>query len=79
MLFFPKREGRPVDTMKGFLVILWCLAVASGFVLNVDEDGNQWKAWKDFHGKTYARESEETTRKAIWRDNLKVILLPKRF
>lgn len=55
--------------MKGSLILLWCLAVASGFVLKVDEDDNQWKAWKDFHGKTYASESEETTRKAIWRDN----------
>ena len=61
--------------MKGFLAFLLCLTVASGFVLKiekVEEDELQWNAWKNFHGKSYATESEEAARKAIWRDNLKV-------
>lgn len=58
--------------MKGSLAFLCCLAVASGFVLKFDEEEVQWKAWKSFHGKSYATESEENARKAIWRDNLKV-------
>lgn len=59
--------------MKGFLAVLLCLTVASGFVLKVvDEDELQWKAWKSFYGKSYLTASEETMRKAIWRDNLKV-------
>ncbi|KAL9976062.1 hypothetical protein ACROYT_G013305 [Oculina patagonica] len=56
--------------MKGFLAFLLCLAVANGFVLKVEEDELQWKAWKNFHGKSYATESEEDARKAIWKDNL---------
>ena len=58
--------------MKGSLAILCCLAVASGFVLKVDEVEMQWKAWKAFHGKSYATETEEAARRAIWRHNLKV-------
>ena len=58
--------------MKGLLAFLLCLTLASGFVLRVDEDDLQWKAWKSFHGKSYLTESEEAMRKAIWRDNLKV-------
>ena len=59
--------------MKGFLAFLSvCLTVASGFVLKFEEDQLQWEAWKSFHGKSYATESEEAKRKAIWRDNLKV-------
>jgi len=58
--------------MKGSLAFLCCLAVATGFVLKVDEEELQWKAWKAYHGKSYATESEETVRRAIWRDNLKV-------
>lgn len=58
--------------MKGSFAILCCLAVASGFVLKVDEEATQWKAWKAFHGKSYATETEEAARRAIWRDNLKV-------
>lgn len=58
--------------MKGFLAFLLCLTVASGFVLKVEEDELQWKAWKSFHGKSYVTKSEEAMRKAIWRDNLKV-------
>jgi len=41
-------------------------------MIKVEEDELQWKAWKSFHGKSYATESEEAMRKAIWRDNLKV-------
>ncbi|XP_020631216.1 cathepsin L1-like isoform X1 [Orbicella faveolata] len=59
--------------MKGFVAFLLCLTVASGFVLKVEEDELQWKAWKSFHGKSYLTKSEETMRKAIWRDNLKTI------
>ncbi|KAL9976064.1 hypothetical protein ACROYT_G013307 [Oculina patagonica] len=55
--------------MNAFLVLLCCLAVASGFVLEGNEDENRWKAWKKFHGKTYASESEEATRRAIWNEN----------
>lgn len=58
--------------MKEFLVLLLCLTVVSGSVLKADEDESQWKAWKDFHGKNYASDSEETARRVIWRDNLKV-------
>ena len=58
--------------MRRFLALLFCLTVASGFVIKVEEDELQWKAWKSFHGKSYATESEEAMRKAIWRDNLKV-------
>ena len=58
--------------MKGLLAVFLCLTVASGFVLKVDEDELQWKAWKSFYGKSYLTKSEETMRKAIWRDNLKV-------
>ena len=58
--------------MNGFLASLLCLTVARGFVLKVEEDELQWKAWKSFHGKSYLTGSEETMRKAIWRDNLKV-------
>lgn len=58
--------------MKGSLAFLCCLAVATGFVLKVDEEELQWKAWKAYHGKSYTTESEETARRAIWRDNLKV-------
>jgi len=42
-------------------------------MIKVEEDELQWKAWKSFHGKSYATESEEAMRKAIWRDNLKKI------
>ena len=58
--------------MKEFLVFLLCLTVTSGFVLKVDEEELQWEAWKSFHGKSYATQSEEAMRKAIWKDNLKV-------
>ena len=58
--------------MKGFLAFLLCSTLASGFVLKFEEDQLQWEAWKSFHGKRYATESEEAMRKAIWRDNLKV-------
>jgi len=58
--------------MKRFLAFLLYLTVASGFVIKVEEDELQWKAWKTFHGKSYLTESEETMRKAIWRDNVKV-------
>lgn len=58
--------------MKGFLAFLLYLTVASGFVIKVEEDELQWKAWKTFHDKSYLTESEETMRKAIWRDNVKV-------
>ena len=60
--------------MRRFLALLFCLTVASGFVImiKVEEDELQWKAWKSFHGKSYATESEVAMRKAIWRDNLKV-------
>lgn len=58
--------------MKGSIAFLCCLAVATGFVLKVDEEEFQWKAWKAFHGKSYVTESEETARRAIWKDNLKV-------
>ena len=60
--------------MKRYLVFLCMLAVASGFIrLNShEEDEGEWKAWKDFHSKTYSSESEETARRAIWRENLKV-------
>lgn len=63
--------------MKICLAFLCCLAVASPFVLNLDEDV-QWKAWKSYHGKMYATESEEAARKAIWRDNLRVRQSAKR-
>ena len=63
--------------MKGFLAFLLCLNVASGFILKFEEDQLQWEAWKRFHGKSYASESEEEMRKAIWRENLKVVLYPK--
>ncbi|KAL9976063.1 hypothetical protein ACROYT_G013306 [Oculina patagonica] len=55
--------------MKAFLILLWGLAVASGFVLEANEDENQWKAWKEFHGKNYASEGEEATRRVIWSEN----------
>ena len=58
--------------MKGFVVLLCCLGGDSGFVLSVDEEEVEWQAWKASHGKTYATDSEETARKAIWRDNLEV-------
>lgn len=58
--------------MKGFLAFFLCLAVASGFVLKVEEDELQWKAWKDFHSKSYLSQSEEAVRRAIWKDNLRV-------
>ena len=58
--------------MRRFPALLFCLTVASGFVIKVEEDELQWKAWKSFHDKSYATESEEAMRKAIWRDNLKV-------
>ena len=62
--------------MKICLAFLCCLAVASPFVLNLNEDV-QWKAWKSYHGKTYTTESEEASRKAIWKDNLRVRRLAK--
>ena len=62
--------------MKICLAFLCCLAVASAFVLNLNEDA-QWKAWKSHHGKTYTTESEEAARKAIWKDNLRVRRLVK--
>lgn len=58
--------------MKGSVIFLWCLAVASAFILKREEDEGEWQAWKALHGKTYASESEEAARKAIWKDNLKV-------
>ena len=59
--------------MKGFLAFLLCLTVARGFVLKADEDElHKWKAWKSYHGKSYLSGSEEATRRAIWRDNMRV-------
>lgn len=60
--------------MKLLIVLLWCLTstTTTGSVLEASEVENEWKAWKDFHGKTYVSESEEATRKAIWRENHKV-------
>jgi len=58
--------------MKELVVLLCCLAGASGFVLSVDEEEVEWQAWKAYHGKMYATDSEETARKTIWRDNLEV-------
>ena len=57
--------------MRGSIAFLCCLAVASGFVLKLDDEV-QWQAWKTFHGKAYSTESEEAARKAIWKDNLGV-------
>ena len=58
--------------MKEYLAFLCCLALASGFVVKIEDDVVQWKAWKAFHGKSYSTETEENARRAIWRDNLKV-------
>ncbi|XP_068722613.1 cathepsin L-like [Montipora capricornis] len=59
--------------MKEYLAFLCCLPLASGFVVKIDDDVVQWKAWKAFHGKSYTTETEENARRAIWRDNLKKI------
>ena len=70
---FPgRRRIEAGSKMKGSLPLLLCLTAASGFVLKVEEDELQWEAWKSFHGKSYATESEEAMRRAIWRDNLQV-------
>ena len=58
--------------MEQYLALLCCLALASGFVVKINDDEVQWKAWKAFHGKSYKTETEENARKSIWRDNLKV-------
>ena len=58
--------------MKGLSAFLLCLTVTTGFVLKIQEEELQWEAWKSFHGKSYATQSEEAMRKAIWKDNLKV-------
>lgn len=59
--------------MEQYLALLCCLALASGFVVKINDDEVQWKAWKAFHGKSYKTETEENARKSIWRDNLKKI------
>ena len=58
--------------MKGAIVFLLCLSVASSAVLKFDEYKEQWLAWKTFHGKQYNTDTEEGARYAIWRDNLRV-------
>jgi len=58
--------------MKGFLAFVLCLAAASGHVLKFGEYKEQWQAWKSFHDKKYATDTEEDARYAIWRDNLRV-------
>ena len=60
-----------IQSMRGSIAFLCCLAVASGFVLKFDDEV-QWQAWKSFHSKAYSTESEEAARKAIWKDNLGV-------
>lgn len=58
--------------MKVLAVFFAFLALAQGFVLRPDDEELEWNAWKAFHGKTYATESEHAARKAIWHENLLV-------
>ena len=57
--------------MEGFIAFVLCLALANGHILHTEYE-EQWQAWKTFHDKKYATDSEEEARYAIWRDNLMV-------
>ena len=60
--------------MKGlFLVLVLVVAAASVPVSDPLDDPN-WKAWKSFHGKSYANKVEEKLRNVIWKANLKRIV-----
>jgi hypothetical protein len=56
-------------------VCVLLVAVANGFVLKFEQDEQQWQAWKSFHGKKYTTDTEELSRKGIWRDNLRVSII----
>ena len=57
--------------MVDFIAFVLCLALANGHILSSEHE-QRWQAWKTFHGKKYATDSEEEARFAIWRDNLRV-------
>ena len=44
--------------MKGVIVFVLCLSVASSAVLKFDEYKEQWQAWKTFHDKKYETDTE---------------------
>jgi hypothetical protein len=59
--------------MKFVLVLVAVIACASAAAI-VDVSLDQyWNEFKDLHGKVYANEAEESSRRAIWEKNLKFI------
>jgi Flp pilus assembly protein CpaB len=56
--------------MLSYLVLVVLVAVAQSSPLG--EEDLQWKAWKSFNAKAYSTETEESQRRAIWRNNLEV-------
>ena len=58
--------------MKTLVAFLCCVAAAAAFPATKEEQNLEWSAWKKFHGKTYASETEEAFRSAVWLNNMKV-------
>ncbi|XP_030749403.1 cathepsin L-like proteinase [Sitophilus oryzae] len=58
--------------MKGFLLASFLVVAVSASSL-LEQDGAQFQSFKVKHGKTYKNQAEETSRFAIFRDNLRII------
>ena len=52
------------------LVVSVCCSVVLSDLLIKD---NAWQVWKQFHGKKYESDDEESLRYTIWNENLKII------
>ena len=69
--------------MKYLWALFGLVALSAGFVIKEAKplhfDGEvEWQAWKVFHGKKYATETEERARFAIWADNMQVGATPRK-
>ena len=66
-------QSEPVRCACVAMRCLLILCAITAAALGRDLHGGEWRPWKEYHGKVYASEAEESARRSIWDENSRLV------